>query len=388
MLRRSRLGVILLFLLLANVRPGAAADTAVWLYNPAQWSEARVEATAAALPPGTRHFYTSLEDGVQFLPDNEFRTADVQRAVEILRDRFGIATHAMILQDSRWLDDYEGALRRVGRILELGRLRPEQAFAGIHVNVEPHTLEDWDCGGIAERRHLIQKLQTLLARIAKTLTPNSASSQSQARNARGRLWLSAALPWWIGSLSGDVPEAAPRRWFESVDEIVLTAYGEPGGPLVGGSAKTLVQRLEDARLWQDIPKGKGMRIGLATYEYANPAQLQAIIRELDKALGGRASYRGTAVFRHEGNYNAPVMASIRGQVRDSTGKPVARARIRVADRETVTNRCGRFELRGLASSQVELKVGGIGFQDVIVPVAGLTPGQEREMPPVVVERQR
>jgi hypothetical protein len=369
-----------LFLLLIVVRPAAAADTAVWVYRFIQWSGVRWEMISGTLPPGTRHMYASLEEGPRFLLDDPFRAEDVQRLVGAMRERAGIAVHATVLQDTRWLNDPDGARDRVARVLELNRRRPDQAFAGVHVDVEPHTLEDWECGGLPERRLLLQRLQGLLGHIAQLIAP-------PGKNSRSRLFLSATLPWWIGSLSADIPEASTRRWLESLDEIVLMTYGDPGGPLVGGSARAVLNRLEDARLWRDIPKGKGIRIGLATYEYASAADLLGTIRELDRALTHRTGYRGTVIFHHEGAYGAPLVASIRGLVRDPNGQPVAGARVRVGDRQTVTNRCGRFALRDLRASMGVVEIGGIGLQSIAVPVAGLTPGQELEIPPIVVNRR-
>jgi hypothetical protein len=380
------LSAIALVFLLARVGPAAAADTAAWGYGPGLWSEAQWEAKLAALPPGIRLLYASLEEGGQYLLDNDFRAADIQRSVEALRERFNVTVHALILQDTRWLDDPEGALRRVTRMLELNRLRPEQAFAGVHVSIEPHSLEEWECGGAPERRRLVQKLQGLLARIVAAIPTEPPAKRK--KDVQSRIHFSAALPWWMGSLSTDLPEASVPRWLETLDEVVLMAYGEPGGPRVGGSSRALLQRLEDARLWQGIPAGKGIRIGLATYEYANAAEIQAVSRELDKALGGRASYRGTAIFHLTSRYGVPLAASVRGLVRDAGGQPVAQARIRIGDRETATSRCGRFEFRGLPSPPGELQVGGIGLQSVTVPLADVKPGQELEIPPIVVNRSQ
>jgi hypothetical protein len=373
------LATIILFLLLVGSRPVAAADIAVWLYDLPHWSESQWEAKAARLPPGTRHLYASAEDGPRFLLDDEFRASDIQRLVGALRERSGITVHAMILQDTRWLDDPGGARERLGRVLALNRIRPDRAFAGVHVDVEPYSLEDWECGGISERRVLVQKLQALLTHIASAIPP-------PGKGGGGRLRLSAALPWWIGSLSADVPEASPRRFFESLDEIVLMAYGDPGGPVVGGSARALLQRLEDARLWRGIPADKGIRIGLATYEYASAGDLLAAVRELDKALGRHTGYRGTAIFHSGGAYGAPLVASVRGLVRDTAGQPVAGSRAKVGERQTVTSRCGRFVFRDLPSPRVELEVRGKGFESITVPVTGLTPGRELEIAPIVVNR--
>ncbi len=369
---------IVLLLLLLGTRP-AAADIAVWVYDFPRWTESQWEARSAALPPGTRHLYASVEDGPNFLLQDEFRSADIQRVVGALRDRAGILTHAMILQDTRWLDDAEGARQRLARVVAVNRTYPERAFAGVQVDVEPQTLEDWECGGIPERRGLMQKLQTLLARVASAIP-------APGKDGGGRLQLSAALPWWIGSPSADIPEASPRRFFESLDEIVLMAYGDPGGPLVGGSAQALLHRLDDARLWRDIPAGKGIRIGLATYEYASAADLLAVTRGLDRAFASQKAYRGTAIFHSTGSYGAPLTASLRGLVQDAAGQPVAHASLKVGGRQTATNRCGHFVVRELPAEAAALEAGSIGLQSVRLPVAGLTAGQELEIPPIVLER--
>jgi hypothetical protein len=370
---------VALFLLLAGVRPAVAADIAVWVYDFPHWSKSQWEARMVALPPGTRHLYASVEDGPNFLPKNELQAADLQQLVGALRERSGLLTHATILQDTRWLDEPEGARERLDRILELNRAWPERAFAGVRVDLPFQTLEDWECGGIPEHRALLQKFQALLARMASAIPP-------AGKGGKGRLSLSAALPWWIGALPADIPEASPRRLFENLDEVVLTAYGDPGGPLVGGSGQALLARLEDDRLWKDVPAGKGIRVGLATYEYAGASDLSATVKELDRVLGRQKTYRGTAIFHSSGAYGAPLAASIRGLVRDAAGQPVARARVKIGQRQIATNRCGRFVARDLPAAGVTLEVGNLGFQGVSVPVAGLTAGQELEIPPIVLHR--
>ena len=366
--------------LAVGVRPVAAADIAVWVYDLPQWAENQWEARSAALPPGTKHLYASVEEGPRFLLDDDFRAAHLQRLAGSLREHSRIAVHAMLLQDTRWLDDPAGARDRVTRLLQLNRYRPEQAIAGVHVDVEVHNLEAWDCGSIPERRGLIQRLQSLLTQLAQVMT-------SPDKAAKGRPLLSAALPWWIGPLSADIPEASPGRWLESLDEIVLLAFGDPGGPLVGGSARALLRRLEDGHLWSGLPMGKGIRIGLATYEYASAADLAATIRELDRALARQPAYRGTAIFHSDSSYGAPLTASVRGLVQDATGQPVAGAGIRAGDRQSVTNRCGRFIFRNIPLATAILEVGGIGVGSVSVPVMGLVPGSELELPPILVSRR-
>lgn len=373
------LGAIVLWVYLAAARPVAAADLAVWTYDFPRWSENQWEARVAELPSGTRHLYASVEEGAAFLLQDEPRSGDIQRIVGALRGRPGIRTHAIILQDTRWLDDVEGARARLARVLALNRTYPDRAFAGVHVEVEPQTLEEWECGGIPERRVLMQKLQALFSRLASAIP-------AAGKDRTGRLQLSAGLPWWIGSPSSDIPEASPRRFLDGLDEIVLMGFGDPGGPRIGGSAHALLPRLEDPRLWQGIPTGKGIRIGLATYEYSSAADLLATARELNRALAGQQPYRGAALFHSTGTYAAPLTASIRGLVRDAIGQPVARASVKVGERQTATNRCGRFVVRDLPAAGLALEVKTFGFRSASVPVIGLTAGRELEIPPIVLDR--
>ena len=370
-------------LLLAGPRLVVAADLGVWVYDFPRWSETPWEAKAVTLPPGTRHLYASVEDGSNFLLQEQFRAEGLQRLVAVLRERSGILTHALILQDTRWLDDVEGAQARVARVVALNRFYPERAFAGVQIDVQPQTLDDWECGGVTERRTLMQKLQALFRRLASALP---GPEPAVAKGGSGRLQLSAALPWWIGSSSTDIPEASPRRFFESVDEIVLTVYGDPGGPRIGGSTQALLSRLQDARLWRDVPPGKGFRIGLATYEYPSAAKLLATAKELDSALANQKAYRGTAVFHSTGSYGGPLTPSVRGLVQDAGGQPVALASLRVGGRQAATNRCGGFLVRDLPAAGVVLQVKAVGFRDVAIPLEGLVEGQELGIPPIVLER--
>ena len=156
--------------------------------------------------------------------------------------------------------------------------------------------------------------------------------------------------------------------------------------MIGGSAQALLARLEDDRLWKDVPAGKGIRVGLATYEYAGASDLLATVKELDRVFGRRKAYRGTAIFHSTGTYGAPLTASLRGLVRDAAGQPVARARVKIGQRRIATHRCGRFAARDLPAAGVTLEVGSLGFQGVSVPVADLTAGQELEIPPIVLHR--
>jgi hypothetical protein len=198
--------------------------------------------------------------------------------------------------------------------------------------------------------------------------------------------LSAALPWWLGPLSVEVPSAAPAEWLLELDEVVLMVYGDPGGPLVGESGTAVLRRLDDARLWRNLPPGRGLRVGLATFEHKDAAALRATIVEVTARLGARPGFRGVAIFANDQAYDAPLVSFVEGRVVDASGSPVALARLRGAGHEVNTNRCGGFGFKGLPATGVDLEVTARGYAPAHVSVRRLVPGRVRELPPVRLER--
>jgi hypothetical protein len=355
-------------------------DVAVWVYGAERWAGDQIAIELSHLPAGARRVYLSVEDGPRFLLDDPAAAARLSDVLDVAGTRFGLAVEAMVLQDTRWIADVHGAERRVSAVLrfdESRRRAGRPGFDGLHFDVEPYTDEAWTCGSEAERAAIVDRLHTLFDHLA-AITRQSAA---------GPMRITAAFPWWIGAMSGHVPRMAPRAWLSSLDEVVLMAYGDPGGPMVGGSAATVSRRLNDARLWSGVPSGRGVRVGLATHEYPDPGAFSATIREVSDQLGSRAEFRGIAVFAHGHVFNGPITGSLEGRVSARDGTAVAGAVVRVAEQASRTTKCGTFSLRGLAAGDIEIAVSADGFVDRRVVARDLVPGRILHLPGIVLDRR-
>jgi hypothetical protein len=286
----------------------------------------------------------------------------------------------MMLQDPSWVADPAGATARVTRVVAFHaarRARGLPGFAGLHFDIEPHSEEAWQCASAGERAATLRSLQEVFRRARAAVLAGAPAPTPT---------LSAALPWWLGHLSVEVPNAAPAEWLRTLDEVALMVYGDPGGPLVGESVAAVLRRIDDVRLWRDLPPGRGLRIGLATFEQKDVAALRAIMAQVTASLGARPGFRGVAIFANDQVYDAPLVAFVEGRVVDASGNPVAGARLRGAGHEVETNRCGGFGFKGLPLDGVELEITARGYTPARIGLGRLVPGRVRELPPVRLER--
>ena len=101
-----------------------------------------------------------------------------------------------------------------------GRSDPLEKFDGIEMDLEPHTLPEWDTGTNADRRALLLNLRDAFAAVRQKLVTSGYGSSL----------LSAALPTWFDSSStiGWTSSADRDQWFTdintSLDTISLMAY--------------------------------------------------------------------------------------------------------------------------------------------------------------------
>lgn len=364
----------------AGGAPTDAPDTAIWVYGAERWAPAEQDAHLARFATLARRLYLSVEAGSHLLVDDPDGVRRLGELLDHATTRFGLTVEAMLLQDPSWVADPTGAVERVARVVAFHaarRANGQPGFAGLHFDIEPQSEEAWACASPSERVQTLRTVQDVFHR---------ARAVTQAGSPAPMLTLSAALPWGLGALSADVPNAAPAAWLAELDEVVLMVYGDPGGPLVGESGTAVLRRIDDARLWRGLPPGRGLRIGLATFEHKDVAALRTTIAEVTAALGTRPGFRGVAIFANDQIYDAPLVAFVEGRVVDASGNPVAGARVEGGGHEVDSNRCGGFGLKGLPIPGVDLEVTARGYAPARVPVGPLVPGRVRELPPIRLKR--
>lgn len=276
----------------ARPRP-PAPDTAIWVYGANRWTPDQQEAQLARFAAMAGRLYLSVEDGPRLLVDDPDGARRLGALLDRAAGRFGLAVEAMLLQDPSWVTDPAGAAERVMRVVAFHAARQavgEPGFVGLHFDIEPHSEEAWPCASTEERTATIRSLQEVFRRARVAMRAGSPAPP---------LTLSAALPWWLGHLSAEVASAAPAEFLVELDEVVLMVYGDPGGPLVGESAASVLRRIDDARLWRNLPPGRGLRIGLATFEQKDVTALRATMAEVAAGLAGRPGFRGVAIFAND-----------------------------------------------------------------------------------------
>ncbi|HYE93322.1 MAG TPA: carboxypeptidase-like regulatory domain-containing protein [Terriglobales bacterium] len=379
----AALGLASVLALGAGAGAAAAApapDIAVWIYGAERWAAERIAAELSRLPAGTRRVYLSVEAGARVLLDDPATAARLGEILDVAHAR-GLSVEAMALQDPRWIADVPGAERRVRAVLafnEARRLRGAPGFDGLHFDVEPQTDEAWTCGAGAARAAIVARWHALFDRLARVIRTSVGAS----------FRITASFPWWIGATSDRMPRVAPHAWLGALAEVVLMAYGDPGGPMVGGSAASVLRRLSDARVWRDVPAGRGVRVGLATYEYPDAGALASVMRAVADELGTRAEFRGIAVFAHGHAFDGPLTGTLEGRVHDRRGHGVPGAVVRAAGHSARTSSCGSFRLSGLAPGDVDVAVDAEGFVGHRAVARALGPGRLRQLPVVVLEERR
>ena len=287
----------------------------------------------------------------------------------------------MLLQDPGWAGDPAGATERVRRVVAYHAARRASGlpgFAGLHFDIEPHS----DEAGPAPRRPSAPRR-------------SGASTRSSAGRARPctrerrppRRTLTAALPWWLGHLSVEVPNAAPAEWLVELDEVVLMVYGDPGGP-AGGRIERRGRPAHRRRAALARPAA-GPRPPHRSRDVRaqGPRRAARDHRGRSRPRSARgAGFRGVAIFANDQVWDAPLVPFVEGRVVDASGGAVAGARLRGAGHDVESNRCGGFGFKGLPVEGVELEVTARGYLPARVPLGRLVPGRVRELPPVRLER--
>lgn len=310
----------------------------------------------------------SVEQGTEFVLDRPQGEIELACALEHLPASTR-KVKALFLQDPSFLRRGDEAERRA-RLLGDFAARHAGQLSGVQIDVEPYAAEQWSCAGAPEHRGLLRDLHGLLRRIRPPL--------------RG-LSLGAVVAWWYPAVARELPEAAPEELFRACDEIYLLAYGDEGGPLVGGSAERVLSRVDAPEFFS----GRGrVHLALAAYEYRSPGHLERELETVRRRLAPRPTFAGTAVFHAGAPFDVPLVRIVTGSVSDQAGRPLPEVEIEAASVRGRSNLCGQFTLRGLPESSATVILGKPGFRARKVPVQWALPGAVRDLGNIKLERKR
>ena len=314
----------------------------------------------------------SLEQGPELVLDRAGGEELVACALRSLRQgRPRRSVKALVLQDPSFAGNANlEALRRIDKLAAFAR-RNRGLLAGAQVDIEPYTSEQWGCCTIEDRRALMREMHKVLGEARLRLRP---------------LPLGVVAPWWYAA-ARDLPEAAPAKLLEVADEIVLMAYGDEGGPLVGGTAARILERVDQPNIFPEKGRLRGrLHIALATYEFPSPDRLESELAQVRERLRRRHAFGGTAVFHAASAYDAKLLRFAGGVVADSAGKPLAGVEITSGTITAKSNGFGEFSLRGLGAEPAKAILRKDGFRERAVDIRPPAPGEQIELGTIKLDK--
>ena len=355
---RFLLSVVLLATPLAH--GGTPAEDSVFVYDVFAGAPdcAAIRQRLARLPLRPT-VILSVEQGAEFVLDRPAGERQLRCALAELRHTSRRA-RAMLLQDIGFLRNQEEAVRRVRRLAQLASRTG--GLAGMVVDIEPYLDPRWACAPAAVRRDIMASYVELLRKL---------------RAAKGRLPLEAAVPWWFAS-----PEVDGSSVVAALDGVYVMVYGDEGGPLVGGRAQRVLERVPPKGGFFD---GTRVHVALAPYEAESPAHFGREIAHLRQRYAHTRGWAGVAVFHAGSAYGVPLVRSLAGVVQDAHGAAVAGAVVEFSGKKAQTDVCGQFSFRGMTEAEGELVVSKPGFRGVTVKLRLAPPGAATEVPPIRLE---
>lgn len=273
---------------------------------------------------------------------------------------------ALFLQDSVFLERSVESARRAKLLGDFAARYPG-LLQGVQIDVEPYSSDRWCCS-IETKRGLIRELHQLLATIREQL---------------GGVPLGVNVPWWYPVVADEMPEASPQSLFQVVDEIYIMVYGDRNGPLVGGTAESVLSRIDDPLVFSG--KGK-VYVTLATYEFQSPGQLKRESEKLRRRLVQRPTFSGVAVFHADSPFHVPLLRLVSGIVTDRAGSGLPGVEVTGDGIHAISDECGKFSLRGLPAPRVSLLIQMEGYQARTIPVELRKPGRQLQLRTIVLER--
>ena len=288
-------------------------------------------------------------------------------ALTRLRDT-GHRVKALMLQDPSFLERRDESIRRAMVLAEFQK-KTKLPIEGIVIDIEPYVEERWSCAALPERRQIGAEFLDLLRDLKK---------------ASGRLTVEAVIPWWY-TLNDDIPELLPSSILTATDGVYFMIYGDEGGPVVNGEAQRIFRRLPVTTIASD--RGR-VYLALAAYESRSPADIENEIGAVRDHYAAMRGFGGIAIFHASSSYNAPLVRVVSGVVTDTSGKGVSHAVIECSGIKTETNGCGKFTVRGMATSDGTLTVSAAGYETKTMSIDLPDPGRERELKPIQLQPKK
>ena len=276
----------------------------------------------------------SVDQGTEFVLDRPDGSRELTCVLDFLHSH-GHSVKAMTLQDTVFLSNQREAVRRVEALSRFAASNPDM-ISSVVLDVEPDTHPRWDCGDYNMRSSILDEFRGLL----------------RAVKGVSSLYVDAVVPWWF-AVQTMFPSVRIAALQGLIDGIYLMVYGEPGGPVVNGTAASVLNRLPPTIL---TSLRDPVYLAIATYELKSPATEVQEAERLLSAYGSQPAFGGISVFRAGGEYDAPRQVLLVGTVVDAFGQPLIGAQVAFGRVRVPSNECGHFLLRAPAGSRGSLMV--------------------------------
>ncbi|MEW6606719.1 MAG: carboxypeptidase regulatory-like domain-containing protein [bacterium] len=191
----------------------------------------------------------------------------------------GIEVHAMTLEAPNFTyeSEHQNGIDLVEDVIAYCRNNPLLALKGVHIDTEPHVLDEWQNGDWNRREILMQSYVLLLSKIRDTLDANSDVS----------LHFSAAIAWWYN-------EKANEGKLPSGDTLNLAKYLQTVVPMVYVSPDGIISRVED-----EIEEADTI-VGIKVEDFFNfYKELKDTMVKIDKEFESKTHYKGISVFEYK-----------------------------------------------------------------------------------------
>jgi murein DD-endopeptidase MepM/ murein hydrolase activator NlpD/opacity protein-like surface antigen len=207
----------------------------------------------------------------------------------------GISIHAMTLQDPvfTYTAHHASGVALVQNVLAYNSAHPGATLAGVHIDAEPHALQEWKDGDWTVREALMQQYVALLSDIRNTIGPKG-----------GPLEFSAAIAWWYNeqAVSGNLPSGAATTLAQHLDVLAPMIYDDLYNSM-GGSAADIISRTSD-----EVGAAPTI-IGIGALDLGTYANVAATAGDLTAQLAGSVNYLGTSTFGYDSLPVWPINAS-------------------------------------------------------------------------------